>query len=108
MPQICSTNYVCTPQWFDATYNLDTHPDGPGNVIISASGPHAQDVNMVCWVADGNVQIQTEDPDGNWFTPGEASYTVTDSTIVRIPRANMPNLRIIATQGAKFYIEGAL
>lgn len=99
MPEICTTTYVCTPKWYDAT---DT------DVIVRAAGPHAVDLNVVCWVGDGNIQFQVQDPDGNWFTPSEASYTVVDSNCVRLPRANMPDIRILATGTAKFHVVGDL
>lgn len=107
MPQNCSTNYVCTPIWYDSTYNKTVDPDSE-DVIAYASGPHAQDVNVTCVVNTGTVQFQVKDPDGVWFTPAENSYTITADTLVRLPRANMPDVRIIATLDAKFYVEGAL
>lgn len=95
----CTTNYVCTPVWYNST-NLD--------VIASAAGPHAVDLNVTCFVGTGNVQFQVKDPSGNWFTPSEASFTVLASNLVRLPRANMPDTRIIATGNAQFSVEGAL
>lgn len=105
MAQSCSTNYTCTPIWYDNTANSDS---GGTDVIAYAAGPHAVDLNVVCFVGTGTVQFQVKDPDGNWFTPAEASYTVQDSNCVRLPRANMPDVRVIATGTAKFYIEGSL
>jgi hypothetical protein len=96
---VCTTNYVCTPVWYDAT-NVD--------VIAHAQGPHAVDLNITCFVGTGDVQIQVQDPDGNWFTPSESSYTILDSNLVRLPRANMPDMRIIATGNAKFAVHGSL
>lgn len=103
MPQTCEVNYTCTPKWFDATVT-----DTDDQVIAKAAGPHAVDLNVVCFVGAGTVQFQVQDPDGNWFTPSEASFTVSDSNCVRLPRANMPDVRIIATADAKFYVEGSL
>ena len=37
----CSTNYVCTPVWYDSS---DT------DVIAYAAGPHAVDLNITCFV----------------------------------------------------------
>lgn len=107
MPQNCSTNYVCNPVWYDSTYNSTANP-GSEDVIAQAAGPHAVDLNVVCDVRTGTVQFQVQDRDGVWFTPAEASYTVNDSNCVRLPRANMPAVRVIATADAAFYIEGDL
>lgn len=106
MPQVCSTNYVCTPIWYDVENNTDTGTDV--DVIAYAAGPYAQDLNVTCEVNSGTVQFQVKDSTGTWFTPAEASYTVQDSNLVRLPRANMPDVRIIATADAKFYVEGSL
>lgn len=99
MPQNCSTNYVCTPIWYTAA---DT------DVIAQAAGPHAQDLNVTCVPKTGTVEFQVKDDEGNWFTPAEASYTVSSSNLVRLPRANMPAVRILATADATFYVEGVL
>lgn len=99
MPQECSTNYVCTPIWYTATDQ---------DVIARAAGPHAQDLNITCVVKTGTVEFQVKDETGAWFTPSEASYTINDSNLVRLPRANMPDIRIIATADATFYVEGPL
>lgn len=95
----CTTNYVCTPKWYVAA---DT------DVIAYAAGPHAPDLNVTCVVKTGNIQFQVKDELGAWFTPTEASYTVLASNLVRLPRANMPDIRIIATSDATFSIEGSL
>lgn len=107
MSQSCSTNYVCTPIWYDATSNTTVDPAST-DVIAYAAGPHAEDLNVTCVVNNGTVQFQVKDDQGNWFTPSEVSYTVSDSNLVRLPRANMPDVRIIATDDAKFYVEGPL
>lgn len=95
----CTTNYVCTPVWYTAA-DLE--------VIAKASGPHAVDLNVTCVVKAGDIQFQVKDELGTWFTPSEASYTVLASNCVRLPRANMPDIRILATADATFSIEGAL
>lgn len=105
MAQTCSTNYVCTPIWYDYTAKTE---EGGEDVVAQAAGPYAQDLNVVCDVRTGTVQFQVKDRDGVWFTPSEASYTVNDSNCVRLPRANMPDVRVIATADAAFYIEGSL
>ncbi|AHX01050.1 virion structural protein [Dinoroseobacter phage DFL12phi1] len=105
MPQECSTNYVCTPIWYT---QADMTENGGNDVVAKAAGPHAQDLNVTCVVKTGTVQFQVKDEQGNWFTPSEASYTVNDSNLVRLPRANMPDIRIIATADATFYVEGPL
>lgn len=99
MPQTCETNYTCTPNWYVAA---DT------DVIAKRAGPHAEDLNVTCVVNTGTVQFQVQDQDGNWFTPSEASYTVRDSNLVRLPRANMPDVRILAVGDATFSITGSL
>ena len=96
---VCTTNYTCTPVWYLAA-DVD--------VIAYASGPHAVDLNVTCVVKAGNIQFQVKDELDAWFTPSEASYTVTDSNVVRLPRANMPDIRIIATGDATFSITGDL
>ena len=103
----CTTNYVCTPVWYTAADNSEIVPAGT-DVIAYASGPHSVDLNMTCVVKTGEIQIQVKNELGVWFTPSEASYTVQDSNLVRIPRANMPDLRFIATADATFSIEGSL
>jgi hypothetical protein len=95
----CTTNYVCTPVWFTSA---DT------DVIAYAAGPHAVDLNVTCVVGSGNVQFQVKDQAGDWFTPSESSYTVIDSNLVRLPRANMPDVRILATGDAAFTVQGSL
>lgn len=105
MPQSCSTNYECNPIWYTVS---DKTEEGGEDVIAYAAGPHAVDLNVVCDVRTGTVQFQVKDRDGTWFTPAEASYTVNDSNCVRLPRSNMPDVRVIATADAAFYIEGDL
>jgi len=95
----CTTNYTCVPKWYVAA-DLD--------VIAKAAGPHAVDLNITCVVKTGNIQFQVKDDEDEWFTPSEASYTVLASNLVRLPRANMPDVRIIATADATFSIEGSL
>lgn len=96
---VCATNYVCVPKWYSAT-DLD--------VIAKAAGPHAVDLNITCVVKSGNIQFQVKDDADVWFTPSEASYTVLSSNLVRLPRANMPDVRILATADAVFAIEGSI
>ena len=105
MPQTCSTNYECTPIWYTSA---DMTENGGTDVVAKATGPYAQDLNVTCVVKTGTVQFQVKDDEGNWFTPSEASYTINDSNLVRLPRANMPDIRIIATSDATFYVEGPL
>lgn len=106
MPQsICTTNYTCTPKWYVAG---DASENGGEDVILYSKGPHAEDTNVTCVVNSGNIQFQVKNENDAWFTPSEASYTVTASNLVRIPRANMPDIRILATSDATFSIAGAL
>ncbi len=106
MPVSCSTNYDCTPIW----YTADDSAEGANGVDIVAvrKGPHAADLNVTCQVNTGTVQFQVRDSAGDWFTPSEASYTVSVSNLVRLPRSNMPDVRILATGDATFYVEGSL
>lgn len=105
MPQLCSTNYECVPIWYTAANSTE---QGGEDVIAAAAGPYAQDLNVTCVPKTGTIQFQVRDDAGNWFTPAEASYTVNESNLVRLPRANMPDVRILATADATFYVEGAL
>lgn len=105
MAQNCSTNYSCIPIWYTSDDNEEA---GGSDVIAYAQGSYAPDINIVCVVNDGNVQFQVKDNLGEWFTPSEASYTVIDSNLVRLPRSNMPDIRILATSNATFYVEGSL
>ena len=105
MPTNCSTNYTCTPIWYT---NADSTEGGGTDVVALAKGPYGADLNVTCVVNAGNIQFQVKDALGAWFTPAEASYTVTASNLVRLPRKNMPDIRIYATSDATFYVEGAL
>lgn len=99
MSNTCTTNYVCVPKWYTST-DLD--------VIAHPAGPHAVDLNVTCIVNNGDIQFQVKNHLDEWFTPSEFSYTVQDSNLVRLPRANMPAVRILATGDATFSIEGSL
>lgn len=105
MPQTCSTNYICEPKWYTSADRSENSGD---DVIAQAAGPYAQDLNVTCVVKSGTIEFQVKDDEGNWFTPSEASYTINDSNLVRLPRANMPAIRIVANADATFYIEGDL
>lgn len=98
-----STEYLsgqtCAPKWYVATDE---------DVIVQACGPHAVDLNITCITKNGNIQLQVQDEEGVWFTPTEASYTVEESNLVRLPRANMPAIRILATVDATFHVQGSL
>lgn len=104
----CTTTYNCEQVWFDSTYDSSADPVVEEDVIAYAKGAHAVDINITCVVNTGNVQIQVRDAAGEWFTPAEASFTITDSTLIRLPRANMPDMRILATGDATFAVEGVL
>lgn len=95
----CATNYTCVPIWYVLT---DTE------VIAQIGGPSAPDLNVTCVVGTGTVLFQVKDENDAWFTPADASYTVTVSNVVRMPRANMPDMRVLATGNATFAITGAL
>ena len=101
----CTTNYTCTPVWYTAA---DSTEGGGDDVISYAAGPSAVDLNVTCVVNTGNVQFQVKDNNDVWFTPTEASYTVLASNCVRLPRANMPDIRILATGDATFSVAGDL
>lgn len=106
----CSTNYSCTPIWYTAEDNSEVETNGEfgTDVIFNPAGPHAVDNNVVCITKTGDIQIQLKDDEDEWFTPTEASWTVTASGSKRIPRANMPEMRIIATGDATFYVVGSI
>lgn len=96
---VCTTNYICVPKWYVAA-DLD--------VIAQIGGPSAPDLNVTCQVNTGNIQFQVKNDADDWFTPADASYTVTVSNVIRMPRANMPDMRVLATGDATFAITGAL
>jgi len=99
MADIIETSYTITPKWYVAA-DID--------VIANAAGPHAVDLNITCVVNLGDVQFQVMNDLGVWFTPAEAPFTVQDSTVVRLPRANMPAVRILASADATFHVQGSL
>ena len=101
----CTTNYVCTPVWYTAA---DSAEQSGEDVISYAAGPAAVDLNITCVVNSGDVQFQVKNHNDVWFTPSEASYTVLASNVVRLPRANMPDIRILATGNATFSVAGDL
>ena len=105
MSSICSTNYSCVPVWYDATNSVE---GGGEDIVLMSDGPHAEDVNVTCITKSGNIQFQVRDDLGAWFTPNEASFTIIESSLVRIPRANMPDMRILATADATFAVAGDL
>ena len=96
---ICSTNYNCVPVWYTAA-DLE--------VIAQSGGPSAVDLNVTCIVKAGDIQFQIKNELGVWFTPSEASYTILASNCVRLPRSNMPEVRILASADATFSVAGAL
>ena len=96
---VCTTNYTCVLVWYVLT---DTA------VIAQAGGPSEPDLNITCIPNTGNVQIQVKDELDAWFTPADASYTVTVANVIRLPRGNMPETRILATGDATFAVHGAL
>ena len=105
MSQICSTNYVCVPVWYtsaDQTENSGT------DVVVFASGPYAKTVNVICVVKTGEIQVQIKDELDVWFTPADVSFTMDVSGVLPLVRANMPDIRIIATADATFSIQGRL
>lgn len=101
----CTTNYTCTPVWYTSADSVEA---GGKDVIAHAAGPSAVDLNITCVVNTGDVQFQIKNHLDQWFTPSEASYTVIASNCVRLPRANMPDVRILATGDATFSVAGAL
>jgi hypothetical protein len=95
----CTTNYTCVPVWYVST-DVD--------VIAQIGGPSAPDLNVTCIVNTGTIQFQVKNELDAWFTPADASYTVTVSNVIRMPRANMPDMRVLATGNATFSVTGAL
>ncbi len=102
---ICTTQYVCVTKWYTA---VDSTEGGGSDVIALSNGPHSVDLNISCIVNSGDIQFQIRDENDLWITPSEASYTVLASNLVRLPRANMPDMRILATGDATFSISGSL
>ncbi len=100
---VCTTNYICVAKWYVAA---DTDTDD--QALAQIGGPSAPDLNVTCVVNTGTVQFQVKNHLDVWFTPADASYTVTVSNLIRMPRANMPDMRVIATGDATFAIAGAL
>ncbi len=96
---VCTTNYTCVAKWYLAA-DVD--------VIAQIGGPGAPDLNVTCIVNTGTVLFQVKDELDAWFTPADASYTVSVSNLIRMPRANMPDMRVLATGDATFSIAGAL
>ncbi len=96
---VCTTNYTCVPVWYVLT-DVD--------VIAQAGGPSEPDLNVTCVVGTGTVQFQVKDDQNAWFTPADASYTVTVSNLIRMPRGNMPEMRVLATGNATFAVHGPL
>jgi hypothetical protein len=101
----CTTNYTCVAVWYTS---VDSVEGGGEDVVSQAAGPSAVDLNVTCVVNTGDVQFQIKDAQDVWFTPTESSYTILASNLVRLPRANMPEVRILATGNATFSVAGAL
>lgn len=96
---VCTTNYTCVLKWYLAA-DVD--------VIAQSGGPSEPDLNVTCIVNTGTVLFQVKDDQDEWFTPADASYTVTVSNVIRMPRGNMPEMRILATGDATFAVHGPL
>lgn len=96
---VCTTNYDCVAKWYVST-DLDA--------IAQIGGPSAPDLNVTCIPGTGSVQFQVKDELDAWFTPADASYTISVANVVRMPRAYMPDMRVIAFGDATFSITGAL
>jgi len=96
---VCTTNYTCVPTWYTSV-DVD--------VIAQIGDQAAPDLNVTCVCGTGSVQFQVKNDQDAWFTPADASYTVTVDNVIRMPRANMPDMRILATGDATFSVTGAL
>lgn len=94
-----ATNYIQEPIWYTSA---DT------NVIAYCDGPHVEDINISCIPNTGSIEIQIKDQNDVWFTPSQSSFTIVESSLVRLPRANMPDMRILALGDATFHITGNL
>lgn len=101
----CSTNYSCEPVWYT---EADKTENAGEDVILPEKGPSAVDNNITCIPGTGSINFQVKDQNDVWFTPAEASFTVLEATLVRLPRANMPDMRIIANGDAVFSVAGKL
>lgn len=55
---------------------------------------------------DGDVQVQIRADGGAWFTPADPSYTLDAADRYELPRVNQPEVRLLPTGTAKFYVIG--
>ena len=89
--------------------DMSGNPDDPGNPV-----PHkvktitSPSIGPVEPLTVGEIEFQIRDDENNWITPEEASYAVGASNLVRLPRANMPEMRILANGRSVFSIHGAI
>jgi hypothetical protein len=82
--------YQTDPHIIEQTKHYDTNP-----------------ISIVVDPGDGNVQIQIRNPAGVFFTPAAEMYTLTEADVYVIPMSNKPEMQIIATGTAQFYVIGA-
>ena len=79
-----------------------------GALTLDAGQHYSSAINLQTeMAASGDVQLQLRGSDGEWFTPDDASYTITVTDTFRIERRNGRALRIIATGDAVFSVTGA-
>ncbi len=84
-----------------AAYQTDDYYLPAGNNSSSTS------VSVVVAPGTGSVQVQIEDPAGDYFTPADASYTLDVADVYYMPRQNRPATKIVAVGDAQFYVIGA-
>lgn len=98
-------NFARSSVWYTSA---DSEEQNGDDVIIYADNPYQEDLVMIVEPNAGDVQIQVKDSSDNWFTPTGSEFTITEKTLVKIPRKNMPDTRILATSDATFCIHGSV
>ena len=88
---------------FSSSFDIGNTFDQSGLSISYTSGVDDFDAYLALGPTHSYVAIDNE-----WFTPQESAFTVQDATVVRLPRGNMPAVRILATADATFHIQGSL
>ncbi len=76
--------------------------------LIKSGGYSSTDAaSIVVAPGTGNVQVQIRGTDDLFFTPADASYTLDAADVYLLPRRNRPEVQLIATGTAQFYVIGA-
>lgn len=75
-------------------------------VILKGGTSYAPPINIICIANSGQIEFQIQDNNEAWFTPSDPSFTVNVSAIKEFHNANMPDVKIKATNDATFYVLG--